>query len=261
MGMPAMAEKVVDISAVKASCQRCSLRQLCLPQELDNKDVEKLDTLIKRHDPLQSGEYLFRQADQYKSLYVVRSGSFKTQHLHRNGTESILGFHLPGEIMGLTGLGRGEYHTSAIALERATACELPLERLPELAKLLPSLNQQLYKLMSHRISEDQELILVHHRRAQERVASFILSLSQRLKRRGFSETNLILSMTRYDIANFLGLRLETVSRTLARLEKEGVLNIDRRNIQILDKNRIYKLSSAGRDEVPNTTVTRKRKTR
>ena len=204
-------------------------------------------------------KYLFRQADQHKSLYVVRSGSFKTQHLHRDGTESILGFHLPGEIMGLTGLGTGKYRTSAIALERSTVCELPLERLHDLAKLLPSLNQQLHKIMSHRILEDQELILVHHRNAQERVTSFILSLSQRLKRRGFSETNLMLSMARHDIANFLGLSLETVSRTLTRLEKEGVLNIDRRNIRILDKNQLYKLSSAGRDE--DAIVGRKRKAR
>ena len=238
----------MDLTALKASCQRCSLHQLCLPQELDSADVEKLDNLIKRHDPLQSGEYLFCQADKYQSLYVVRSGCFKTQHLHSDGTESILGFHLPGEIMGLTGLGSGAYHTSAIALERSTTCELPLERLHDLAKLLPSLNRQLYKIMSHRISEDQELFMVRDRSAQERVTSFILSLSQRLKRRGFSETNLILSMTRQDIANFLGLTLETVSRTFAKLEKEGVFNIDRRNIQILDKDRLYKLSSVARDD-------------
>ena len=172
-----------------------------------------------------------------------------------------MGFHLPGEIMGLTGLGSGEYRTSAIALERATACELPLERLHDLAKLLPRLNRQLYKIMSQRILEDQELILVHHRNAQERITSFILSLSKRLKRRGFSEVNLILSMTRQDIANFLGLSLETVSRTLTRLEKEGMLKIDRRNIQILDKNQLYKLSSVGRDEVLSTTDTKKLKAR
>ena len=116
-----MPQTVVDLSAVKASCQRCSLRQLCLPQELDNADVEKLDNLVERHNPLQRGEYLFRQADRYRSLFAIRSGSFKTQHLHTDGTESILGFHLPGEIIGLAGLGSGEYQASAIALERATS--------------------------------------------------------------------------------------------------------------------------------------------
>ena len=246
-----MPETVVDLKAVKASCQRCSLRQLCLPQELDNVDVAKLDDLVERHSPLQRGEYLFRQADGYRSLFAIRSGSFKTQHLHTDGTESILGFHLPGEIIGLAGLGSGEYQASAIALERATACELPLNRLHELVKILPSLNHQLYKVMGCRISEDQEMLMVlRDNSAQERLASFILNLAQRLKRRGFSSVNLILSMTRQDIANFLGLTLETVSRTFAKLEKEGVLKIDRRNIQILDKDRLYKLSSASCDEPP-----------
>ena len=244
-----MPETVIDLSAVKASCQRCTLRQLCLPQELDNADVEKLDDLVERDSPLQRGEYLFRQADRYRSLFAIRSGSFKTQHLHPDGTESILGFHLPGEIIGLAGLGSGEYQASAIALERASACELPLQRLHELVKLLPSLNRQLYKIMGCRISEDQEMLMVlRDNSAQERVASFILNLAQRLKRRGFSPVNLILSMSRQDIANFLGLTLETVSRTFAKLEKEGVLGIDRRNIQIVDKDRLYRLSKADYDE-------------
>ena len=247
-----MPETIVDITAVKASCQRCSLRQLCLPQELDNTDVAKLDDLVERHNPLQRGEYLFRQADQYRSLFAIRSGSFKTQHLHKDGTESILGFHLPGEIIGLAGLGSGEYQASAIALERATACELPMGRMHELVKVLPSLNRQLYKVMGCRISEDQEMLMVlRDNSAQERLASFILNLAQRLKRRGFSSVNLILSMTRQDIANFLGLTLETVSRTFAKLEKEGVLKIDRRNIQVLDKERLFKLSSASCDDPVN----------
>ena len=246
-----MPESVIDLAALKASCQRCSLRHLCLPQALDNADVEKLDNLIERHNPLQRGEFLVRQADRYRSLYVVRSGSFKTLHLHTDGTESILGFHLPGEIIGLTGLGSGEYHTSAMALERATACELPLGRLRDFAKLLPSLNGQLYKIMSHRITEDQEMLMIlREHTAQERLASFIVSLAQRFKRRGFSEVNLILSMTRQDIANFLGLTLETVSRTLAKLEKTGILDIHRRNIQILDQKRLHRLSNAGRGDLP-----------
>lgn len=247
-----MAEKVVSLSAIQASCQRCGLRQLCLPQELDSEDVEKLDNLVQRLSPLKTGEYLFRQADRYKSLFAIRSGSFKTRHLNTDGTENILGFHLPGEIIGLAGLGSGEYQTSAIALERATACELPLERIDDLAKQLPSLNRRLYKIMSLRIMDDHEMLMVRDRSARERVASFIYSLSQRLKRRGLSEVNLMLSMTRQDIANFLGLTLETVSRTFAGLDKEGVLRIQKRNIQIIDKARLRQLSSANRDEPPST---------
>lgn len=247
-----MPQKVIDLSAVKASCQRCGLRQLCLPQELDSTDVEKLEGLVERHSPMQRGEYLFRQADLNKSLFAIRSGSFKTQHLHSNGTESILGFHLPGEIIGLDGLGSGEYQTSAIALERATACELPLDRLHHLAKLLPSLDNQLHKIMGCRISDDQEVLMVlRDYSAQERLCTFLLNFAKRLERRGLSSVDLMLSMTRQDIANYLGLTLETVSRTFAKLEKEGILGIDRRNIHIIEKDLLRKLSGMSFDD-PST---------
>lgn len=252
-----MPQKVIDLSAVKASCQRCGLRQLCLPQELDSTDIEKLDGLVERLNPLQRGEYLFRQADHHRSLFAIRSGSFKTQHLHPNGTESILGFHLPGEIIGLDGLGSGEYQTSAIALERATACELPLDRLHRLAKMLPSLDQQLHKIMGCRISEDQEVLMVlRDYSAQERLCTFLLNLAKRLERRGLSSVDLMLTMTRQDIANYLGLTLETVSRTFAKMEKEEVVGIDRRNIRILDKDLLLKLSGASCDE-PSTRKAKK----
>ncbi len=238
-----MPQKVIDLSLVKASCQRCGLRQLCLPQELDSADVEKLDGLVERHSPLQRGEYLFRQADSHRSLFAIRSGSFKTQHLHTDGTESILGFHLPGEIIGFDGLGNGEHQTSAIALERSTACELPLDRLQQLATVLPSLDQQLHKIMGSRISEDQEILMVlRDYSAQARLCTFLLNLARRLERRGLSSIDLLLSMTRQDVANFLGLTLETVSRTFAKLEKEGVVATDRRNIRILDNHLLVKLS-------------------
>ena len=253
-----MPQKIIDLSVIKASCQRCGLRQLCLPQELDGSDVEKLDGLVERHSPLQRGEYLFRQADTHRSLFAIRSGSFKTQHLHTNGTESILGFHLPGEIIGLDGLGSGEHQTSAIALERATACELPLDRLQRLAQILPSLGQQLHKIMGCRISEDQEILMVlRDYSAQARLCTFLLNLAKRLERRGLSSVELLLSMTRQDIANYLGLTLETVSRTFARLEKEGVVGTERRNIHILDKDRLLKLSGTSLDESPTPNRAKK----
>ena len=252
-----MPQKVIDLSAVKASCQRCGLRQLCLPQELDSTDIEKLDGLVERHSPLQRGEYLFRQAGKHRSLFAIRSGSFKTQHLHTSGTESILGFHLPGEIIGLDGLGTGEYQTSAIALERATACELPLDRLHHLVQLLPSLDQQLHKIMGCRISDDQAVLMVlRDYSAQERLCAFLLNLAKRLERRGLSATDLTLSMTRQDIANYLGLTLETISRTFAKLEREGVLGIDRRNIKILDPDLLAKLGGDTCDEPPTHKVKR-----
>ncbi len=233
------AKKVIDFSTVKVACRQCSLQQLCLPQGLEAADIERLDGLVRRPSPLQRGENLFRQGDRFRSLYAIRSGSFKTHHLSGDGGERVLGFHLPGELLGLAGLGSGRYRASASALDTASVCELPFDRLQGLAEHLPSLNRQLYRILSGRISRDQEiLLLLGDKRAQERLAAFLLNLSQRFEQRGLSARDFNLSMSRQDIANYLGLKLETVSRTFTHLQKKGLVSVDRRHIRILDSKRL-----------------------
>lgn len=241
--------KIVDFPAIKAACRRCSVQQLCLPQGLESADIERLEELIERPRPLRRGDYLFRQGERFRSLYAVRSGTFKTTCLAEDGSEKVLGFHLPGELLGLVGLGTGRYRATANALDTASVCELPYARLQELADHLPSLNHQLYQVMSRRIARDREvLLLLGDKSAQERLATFLLDLSQRFGQRGLSAHEFQLSMARQDIANYLGLTLETVSRTLTRFQKGGLLAVNHRHIRILDRKRLKGLVGPYTDE-------------
>lgn len=237
--------KLIDFPAIKTACSKCSLQELCLPQGLNSADLERLDELVKRPRPFHRGEYLFSQGDRLKSLYAVRSGSFKTYCLGEDGSEKILGFHLPGELLGLAGLGHGEYRASASALETASVCTIPFDRLQNLADHLPSLNHQLHKLMGQRIARDQEtLLLLGDKSAQERLATFLLNIAVRFAERGFSEREFNLSMSRQDIANYLGLTLETISRTFSQFQKDGILDVDRRLICIVDREHLTRLAGA-----------------
>lgn len=232
-------KRVLDFSAIKVACSRCSLRDLCLPQGLDLRDLRRLEDLIQRNRPLQRGEPLFREGDRLQSLYAVRSGSFKIYCLGEEGSEKILGFYLPGELLGLAGLGHGQHRATASALETASVCAIPFDRLQELADHLPSLNHQLHRIMGQRIAHDQKtLVLLGDKSAQERLATFVLNLSERLAERGFSAREFNLSMSRQDIANYLGLTLETVSRTFTQFQKAGLLRVDRRLIRILNRDRL-----------------------
>lgn len=232
------AKEVVDLPAIRRTCRQCSLQQLCLPQGIDEADLDRLEELIRRPNPLQRGESLFREGDPCRSLYAIRAGSFKTYCLGEDGSERILGFYLPGELLGLAGLGSGRHRVSASALDTASVCEVPFDRLQELADHLPSLNHQLYRVMSRRIFHDQEvLLLLGNKSAQERLATFLLNLSERLMQRGQSAREFNLSMTRQDIANYLGLTLETVSRTFTQFQNDGLVDVDRRLIRIRDRTR------------------------
>lgn len=246
--------KLIDFPAIKTACSKCSLQQLCLPQGLNSADMERLERLVKRPRPLHRGEYLYCQGDRLKSLYAVRSGSFKSYCLGEDGSEKILGFHLPGDLLGLAGLGNGEHHSTASALDTASVCAVPFDRLQELADHLPSLNHQLHKIMGQRIGRDQEaLMLLGDKSAQERLATFLLNISSRFAERGFSAREFNLSMSRQDIANYLGLTLETVSRTFSQLQKDGVLEVDRRLIRIVDRGRLT--NSAGASFIDTSSAT------
>jgi CRP/FNR family transcriptional regulator len=246
--------KLIDFPAIKTACSKCSLQQLCLPQGLDNADLERLDQLVKRPRPLHRGEYLFSQGDRLTSLYAVRSGSFKTYSLGEDGSEKILGFHLPGELLGLAGLGHGEYRATASALETASVCTMPFDRLQDLADHLPSLNHQLHKILGQRIARDQEiLLLLGDKSAHERLATFLLNISGRFAERGFSAREFNLSMSRQDIANYLGLTLETISRTFSQFQKDGVLDVDRRLIRIVDRGHLSKAAGVCLGDISSHT--------
>jgi len=226
---------VVTLNDLKVACENCSLSRLCLPMGLDDKDITRLDQIINRTKPHHRNDYLFREGDSLKGIYAVKTGSIKTYISREDGSDQVLGFHLPGEIIGLDAIETGTHGCTAKVLETTAVCLIPYEKLEKLSIEIPSLQHQMFRLMSREITnESNMLILLGKRNADERLATFLLSLSQRYKQRGFSATEFNLSMSRNEIGNYLGLAVETVSRLFTRFQDEGILKVERKHIELLD---------------------------
>lgn len=223
----------IKLSALKTACKTCSLHDLCLPLGLDLGDIERLDDIVKRSRPLHKGEYLFNSGENFSSIYAVRSGSIKTFTESEQGDEQITGLYLPGELIGLDAIHENQHPCSAIALETTSLCELPFNSLEDLSSQIPELHHQLFRIMSKEIAGDQSLLmLMAQKSADERLAAFLVNLSGRLKARNFSETEFNLTMSRKDIGNYLGLTIETISRTFSRFQSEGLLSTQRKYVNI-----------------------------
>lgn len=235
--------KVIDLPSSNVTCNECSLHQLCLPQSINGNELDKLDNIIERKKPLKRNEYLFQVGSPFDSIYVVRSGSLKTYSPTIDGQEQVTGFHLPGELLGLDAIGSGQHPCVAKALETTSVCEIPFESLEELTQSMPTLQHQLLRLMSKEIFDDQELMLLLGKKtAEARLSAFLLSISLRFKQRGFSSTEFYLSMSRNDIANYLGLAVETVSRMFTRFQEDGIINAERKHIVINDWDTLQQLA-------------------
>jgi CRP/FNR family transcriptional regulator len=231
----------MEFAPIKASCSDCRLSDLCLPYGLRRNEVQQLATIVKNKRPLQVDDYLYRQGAECLSLYAVKSGSFRSFILNADGIEQTIGFYLPGEIMGLDALQHSRFTCSTIALETGSVCEVPLSMLNKLCAEIPGLQSQMLRIFGKAIALDHDkIVLLGHRTARERMATFLLMLSRRYHALGFSGTTFNLSMRRQDIANFLGLTVETVSRQLAELSKQGVITVKHRGIQI---NNLYLLTA------------------
>jgi CRP/FNR family transcriptional regulator len=226
------------------SCGNCRLSKICLPLALETQDVTYLNDIIQRGKPLQKGDHLYRDKDAFSAVYAVRSGCIKTYRITDDGREQVTGFYFPGEVLGMDGISENTHASSAKALETSAVCEIPFERLGELATRLPSLQSHFLQLMSREITEDQQLItLISKNSAEERVAALMLSISSRNARRKLSPSNFRLPMSRIDIGNYLGLTVETVSRVFSRLQKLGVLEVANKEIQINDHEQLRDLAS------------------
>ncbi len=241
-----MDQNIVKLSNIKVACKSCSLHELCLPLELGSDDLEQLDRIIKRRRPLQRGEHLFQASDSFRSIYAVRSGSIKTYTSTAEGLEQVTGFHLPGELVGLDAITGERHSCSARALETTSVCEIPYERLEELGSRIRGLQRQLLRIMSREILEEQNLLIwLGKKTAEERLALLLLSISNRFRQRRFSPTDFNLSMSRTDIANYLGLAVETVSRLFSRFQKDGILQVDRKHVQIHDLDALRDVAKLG----------------
>lgn len=227
---------------IKDSCSDCNLKGLCLPIAIDLKDLNRLDKIIQRGRLLQGGEYLYRSGDKFTSIYAVRSGSIKTYMVDDEGAEQVTGFYLPGEILGFDGIGTHRHGCNVIALETSSVCEIPFNRLEELSRQIPVLQHHFFQLMSRQIEDDHKMMMtLSKKNAEGRIATLLQSLSRRYSRRNLSPHAMHLPMSRMDIGNFLGLTIETVSRTFSRLQKNGVLKVDGREIRICDHDRLNEL--------------------
>lgn len=227
--------KVISFDTIRVACKNCSLSQLCLPMGLAPEDVERLDAIIKRSRPLHRGDHLFRGGERFRSLYVVKTGSVKTYAPSEEGGEQVLGFHLPGEIIGLDAIDKSCHACSAKVLETSAICEVPFQRFEELAASIPSLQHQMYRLLSKEIGQDADmLLLLGKKNAEERLAAFLTSMSARLSKRGLSPTDFYLSMSRHEIGSYLGLAVETVSRLFTRFQEDGLLRVDRKHVEVLN---------------------------
>jgi CRP/FNR family transcriptional regulator len=232
-------KNVISLDKIKVACRDCSLSTLCLPMGLRPDDVDRLDAIVKRNRPLQRGDHLFRAGESFRNLYVVKTGAVKTFTQTNDGDEQVVGFHLPGEVLGLDAIQDGQHGCSARALETTAICELPFDRLEDLSANIPSLQHQMFRLLSKEIGQEADMMaLLGRSTAEERVASFLLSLSERFRRRGFSATDFFLSMSRQEIGSYLGLALETVSRLFTRFQDEKILKVERKHVQILDIERL-----------------------
>jgi len=225
----------MESSSPKTSCPDCRLSDLCLPYGLKVNEVKQLATIVKSKRPMTTDQLLYLQGDECLSLYAVKSGSFRSFIVSADGLEQTIGFYLPGELMGLDSLQHGRFTCSIVALETGSVCELPLARLNELCAEVPGLQVQMMRILSKEIASDHDkIVMLGHCSAKEKLATFLLMLSLRYGALGFSSTEFNLSMRRQDIANFLGLTIETVSRQLAILSKNGVITIKQRGVQIND---------------------------
>lgn len=216
-------------------CQNCSISQLCIPYSLNSNELDQLDDIIERKKPIHKGDELFKAGDHLKSLYAIRSGSVKSYTITENGEEQITGFHLAGDLVGFDAISKEHHPSFAEALETSMVCEIPYETLDELCGKMPKLRQQILRLMSTEIGADQNmLLLLSKKSAEERLASFIYELSRRFGERGFSSREFRLTMTRGDIGNYLGLTVETISRLLGRFQKAGMIAVQGKYITVLD---------------------------
>ncbi len=222
-----------------ASCSSCCLKGVCLPSGQDAEKLADMDDLTRVKRKVSRGAALYRSGDALDSLYAVHSGSFKTVGLSRGGEEKVTGVHLAGEVLGLEAINSRTHGYDAVALEDSQVCIIPFAQLTQLASRIPSLQGQLLRLVSGDISRDQGLMqLLGGMDAEQRLAAFLLSLSRRYQRLGYASARFSLRMTREEIGSYLGLTLETVSRLFSRLQRDGLITADHKEIELKDVARL-----------------------
>ena len=224
---------------LKTTCSSCHLRDLCLPGGLTGPETESLDRLMFGRRKVAAGQVLYHAGDKFGFVYAVRSGTFKSALSLPGGREQVSGFHMAGELMGLDAIANGVHASSATALEDTEVCAIDYRQLNELAAQSGNLQLILAQLMSREIVREHSLMmLLGSMNAEERLAAFLLNISQRMKARGYSANEFHLRMSRADIGSYLGMKLETVSRTFSLFQQQRLLEVDKKHVRITDLERL-----------------------
>jgi CRP/FNR family transcriptional regulator len=236
------APTTIRLEPFKVACSGCNLRELCLPVGMSDEQMERLDAIVATRRSVPRGDALFRAGGGFTSLYAVRTGFFKTCVSSEDGRDQVTGFHMAGELLGLDGIGTDRHTCDAIALEDSQVCVIGYHQLEDLSRELSDLQRHFHRIMSREIVRDHGvMLLLGSMRAEERLAAFLLNLTQRLRTRGFSASSLVLRMTREEIGSYLGLKLETVSRSFSKFQDDGVLEVKQRQIRVLDPDALQAL--------------------
>jgi len=235
-----MSSPAVDFASnLRVACSNCSLRELCLPVGLSPEELTRLDRLVTTRRRVRRGEALFRSGDHFEALYAVRLGFLKSTLMSADGHEQVTGFHMAGELVGLDGISVDAHHCDTVALEDSEVCVIPYQRIEEISSGMPVLQNHLRKVLSREIvREHGVMLLLGSMHAEERLAAFLLNLSQRFEKRGYSRSEFVLRMTRAEIGSFLGLKLETVSRALSHFAQQGFIEVNQRHVRLIDPERL-----------------------
>ena len=233
----------------RLTCGACGLAGICLPAAIGATELAELEPLVEHLGARPRGEHVYVAGAPFSAIYIVRSGAVRSYMTQVDGNERVVGFHLPAEFLGLDGPSHAARETSAVTLETTSVCRIPYARLQPLVPRLPRLQVHLMRAMSREILDDRDLqLLLGRRTAEARVASFLLWLSRRNARRRLSTMHFHLPMPRADIANYLGLVIETTSRVFTRLHRTGVIDLDRRDVRVLDLARLSELAGEAAPE-------------
>ncbi|OAI18333.1 MULTISPECIES: helix-turn-helix domain-containing protein [Methylomonas] len=232
--------KVVALNK-QVSCANCSLDNICLPRGLSQSEIANISQVIRARKTLQRGDFIYREGDNFRGILAIKSGSAKLVANDNHGNEHILNILLPGELLGFDGLSGAKHGCAAIALETMSFCILPADSMEELFQNVPSLTRELFRHTGEKMIEDKNQLVLSKRPAEERLAYFLISLSERLKRRGFSSSEFKLSLTRQEVGNHLGLALETVSRMLKKFQDDDLISVQNRFIAIKNPTALRKL--------------------
>jgi CRP/FNR family transcriptional regulator len=225
----------MNLHTIKVACSNCNLRELCMPLGLSAQELDRVDEMVAVRRKVRRGTTLFRNGEVFTSLFAIRTGFFKTTIASEDGRDQVTGFQMAGEIIGLDGIVNDHHTCDAVALEDAEVCVMPFEAIEALSREVTALQHHVHKIMSREIvREHGVMLLLGSMRAEERLAAFLLNLVQRLHARGFSQHELILRMTREEIGSYLGLKLETVSRTFSKFVEDNVVEVKQRHVRILN---------------------------